>query len=763
MTVTATAIYIKKYLENSLICVAGLGSLKTTADSQPAADGLVIVTARPLSDFEKHTLVAALTTRPYAVQTVQVVYEQDLLLSLQGYGFVQQDGRIDMNPVADSQQTVFTAYRTPYMQLAAPTRFLTGDIRRYDEFVQRAQKTLACMTLQNYKARSFSFEEFSAALLAGAKDYPGFNDTPDMRAYIAQSYWPILTSLVSEGTLKNTKNRLSVVDRNALALPGVKDYDLYQMEQQYLGAHESADSWQEYMDAIAAAGLAAYKTERPLTYRTPAEMQELTAAPLPETGTPSIPQLVSELDELVNTYSINQSTVNFTAFPESGNSKAAVATAMLAPAWNQNLISVDKSGPISTFIEVQVIQWLRQLVGYKCEPTTSAVDMGGVAATGGVMSNTVGLLVARSLVFPASRKSGLTAETKKPFLLVAEKTLEHYSHKAAFWWLGLGEDNVIPVKAKGYDFDINDLKQKIKKYHSGSNVIVAVMCMAGDSRTMAIQNIGEVYAETSKHGIWLHVDACQGGVGLFSKRKEELCGEYRLADSISIDPHKGLGVPYSSSFCLFKDQRALSAIAKSTDITIAKGTYDIGQVTPFLGSRPFDTVKVWSLLKFHGLDGLTKNIDHRIAVTKKWAQLLNESTYFTALHNPTLTAVSFSIDPRKADLGDISDAELGMLNKQLHDRCYQEGWLVVHCFDLIDFENRLGLPEAVPLRVLGTNFGNALLDENHLPKMIAHMEHQMAAILEEYVAAQPAVQAEPEEVTATNVTPATALDPVLEN
>ena len=108
---------------------------------------------------------------------------------------------------------------------------------------------------------------------------------------------------------------------------------------------------------------------------------------------------------------------------------------------------------------------------------------------------------------------------------------------------------------------------------------------------------------------------------------------------------------------------------------------------------------------------------------------LNQSTYFIALNDPALTAVSFSVDPRKITGKAIDNASLSKINKELHDRCYKEGWLVIHCFDLIDFENRLGLPEAIPLRVLGTNFGNVLLDESHFPKITAYMERQLEDIL----------------------------------
>jgi L-2,4-diaminobutyrate decarboxylase len=714
---------IEEFFEGQLVCAVRAGMDMSV---------VIIVTSLPIIPEKEREFYVALQTVSLAAPRIEIVYQEDLKMSLNGYGFIKRDGCILTEQISPSKKNVFNAYRQMLAYFGAPSQLMCGSKNDYKAFVRRAQMTAVSIVVTTCKDHVFELSGFSQKLINNGNGFLNLSDTKASETYIKQSYWPIIVRLGETASLMKDNNTFRVLNADAFELPYVKDYQHVSLEEQYLGAHESTDSWNEFMHQIASAGLQAYQTERPLDYQTPNELKSHVDTTLPVQGMASVDALIDDMSKLVNQYSINQSTVNFMAFPESGNSKAAVAASMLVPLWNQNLISVDKSAPIGTFIEVQVIEWLRQIVGYDCAPTVSAENIGGVATTGGVMSNTVGLLVARSLVFPESRMKGLTGSTKKPFLLIADKTLEHYSHKAAFWWLGLGEANVIPVKSDGFNFDIEDLRSKIAIYNSDDNVVVAVVCMAGDSRTMTVQNIDEIYAETSKHDIWLHIDACQGGVGLFASNRDELCRDYRLADSISIDPHKGLAIPYSSSFCLFKDQGVLQNISKSTDITIAKGSYDIGQVTPFLGSRPFDTLKFWALIKYHGLEGLRQNVDYRIELTKQWAQYLNQSDFFVSLNDPELTAISFSVDPRKLGTRDVDAKQLGAINKELHDRCYKAGWLIVHGFDLIDYENRLGLSEQAPLRVLGTNFGNVLLDKNHFPKIVAYMNAQLQDILRQY-------------------------------
>ena len=716
---------ISAFFTSQFVCAVECGGIGN-------APRLLIITTMPVEPKRQQDfLIAYKAIANASSDKIRFVYSEDLQMSLHGYGFVTKAGKIQVEPVGDDLKNLFTTYREPLIGFANQPRLIVGSSEAFSEYTAMARRTVALIALYNFGTMAFTIEDLVDVLIANSAGYLGLSDTLASRASVHKYYVPILARLNEDSILQVVAGKYSVRDKSIFTTLKLKNFEQYQLEQEYFGVHESLHSWEEYMDQISAAGLKAYQNDRPLNYQTPAELESHISKDIPLLGVESMDSLIGEMSDLVNDYSVHQSTVNFMAFPESGNSKGAVAASMLAPLWNQNLISVDKSAPIATFIEAQVIDWLRQLVGYDRVPMVSALNIGGVATTGGVMSNTVGLLVARSLVYSKSRTEGLTGETRRPWLLIADKTLEHYSHKAAFWWLGLGEDNVVPVKSNGYDFDIDDLEGKIAQYNAGNNAVIAVVAMAGDSRTLTIQHIREIHEITQKHNIWLHVDACQGGVALFSSHRDEICADYKLADSISIDPHKGLAVPYSSSFCLFKDQNALQVITKSTDITIAKGSFDIGQVTPFLGSRPFDTLKLWALLKYHGIVGLAKNVDYRIRLTKEWADYLNASKYFIALHEPKLTAVSFSVDHRKIGLKHADSKMLGTINQQLHDRCYQSGWLVIHRFDLIDFENRLGLNELQPMKVLGTNFGNVLLDNNHFQKIVTYMDSQLDQILSE--------------------------------
>lgn len=306
---------------------------------------------------------------------------------------------------------------------------------------------------------------------------------------------------------------------------------------------------------------------------------------------------------------------------------------------------------IATFVEIQVIQWLRELVGFSITGTypQSALGAGGVMTASGTHANATALLVARCKSFPESRKIGLCSLKIRPILIIPPDSLYHYSHIASFWWLGLGEDNIVHVDvSKDYRIDCDDLDKKLQYYNNGvTSIVVAVICQAGDSRTTTIEDFNKIADLTTKHNVWLHVDACHGGVLLFSETHQKKMAGIERVNSVSIDPHKGLCVPYSSSVVLFRDTDDLAFIGKSTDITIQKGSYDMGQITPFIGSRPFDSLKLWLLINNLGVRGIGNLVDYRYKLAQKWFEKISLSRFFMTLNNVDLNSVVFSVSPNK--------------------------------------------------------------------------------------------------------------------
>lgn len=473
---------------------------------------------------------------------------------------------------------------------------------------------------------------------------------------------------------------------------------------QYLD-NASEHEWQQLFAELMQDSQAFFGSQKPFNpagYRR--NVQQLKQKKIPQSGT-SFEALVADIRANVLPGAIHQHHKAYLAFPDKGSLAPAQYAAMLAAVTNQNLIGEDKSAPTGTYIEMLVITWLRQLIGFAENDffPKNALELGGAFVPGGVMANTVGLLGARQRSLPESKSKGMLALKRTPKIFVAGSTMSHYSHYGASWWLGFGTDNVIEVKCteKG-NMDQADLIRKIEASVAAGEKPVAIIALAGDSRTNTLDDLPGLYTIAQKYDIWLHADACHGGVLAFDNKAVH-GGKHYLSycDSVTMDPHKHLGVPYANSVILFKNAYDLAAIGSSTDITIAYGGNDIGQVTPFLGSRGFDALKLYATIQHYGVTGIRQNIRRRKQITKLWYNLLSQSRVLMPMHQPELFALAFSVRPEGK-----TAAELSRRNLLVHDALHEKGDVIVHNYNMRDYRNALGYGSGTKVRALGSMFGS---------------------------------------------------------
>ena len=185
--------------------------------------------------------------------------------------------------------------------------------------------------------------------------------------------------------------------------------------------------------------------------------------PIPKKGK-NLEDVLAEFQTKVMDGSVNFSSPNFMAFPDCGNSLATMTGHILCAMLNQNLINSTHTSPTATFVEMTVINWLREIVGYNViEHPKGILDVGGINVTGGVSANTIGLLLARENRFPGTISTGIQYDPKK-IKVFLPRGIGHYSIKAALGWMGLGKDNAVEVNiTPGFTIDQKDLVRRIKQ------------------------------------------------------------------------------------------------------------------------------------------------------------------------------------------------------------------------------------------------------------------------------------------------------------
>jgi L-2,4-diaminobutyrate decarboxylase len=462
-------------------------------------------------------------------------------------------------------------------------------------------------------------------------------------------------------------------------------------------------------------------------YRT--NITAICSKPLPVKGRPFY-EVIGDIRRNILPGSIHQHHKNYLAFPDKGSCLSSQYAAMLSDVMNQNLLADDKSAPTGTYVEMRVVSWLRQLIGYTTtqEIPSSALELGGAMVSGGILANAIGLLGARQYACPESKAFGMTAFSKVPKIFVAGSTMNHYSHYGISSWLGFGTNNVIEIACdKNSRMDQADLEQKLRNSLASGELPVAVIAVMGDSRTNTLEDLPGLYDIAQRFNVWLHVDACHGGVLAFDRSvtfKDKHVLSY--SDSITMDPHKHLGVPYSSSLILFKNTQRMADISSSTDITIARGSNDIGQVTPFLGSRAFDALKLYALLEASGVEGIYAMIQKKRKIVRRWHDMLAKSKYFMPLHEPELFAQAFTLRP-----GRMRPEQLSEKNIHLHNRLYRNGEVVVNKFNLRDYRGVLPYGAGNKITCLGSMIGADNYTKKDLEDILAVLEYSAVSILDD--------------------------------
>jgi glutamate/tyrosine decarboxylase-like PLP-dependent enzyme/quercetin dioxygenase-like cupin family protein len=300
-----------------------------------------------------------------------------------------------------------------------------------------------------------------------------------------------------------------------------------------------------------------------------------------------------------------------------------------------------EASPVFSLVEVEVVQKLGELIGWRSDESE------GVAVPGGSAANFMAIHCARHRLQPDYKTKGMLASINPLHVYVSDEA--HYSFKKACAVLGLGTDNLIAVKTDMQGRMLaQDLEQKINRsIESGATPLMAC-ATAGTTVLGAFDPIGQMADVCEKFGVWLHVDGAWGGPILFSQSSRHLLSGVERADSMTFDAHKLLGAPLTCSFFLTRHGQNL---LESNDV--AGGEYlfhagteaiDRGRLSWQCGRRA-DAVNFWTLWKSHGTDGLSAFVDRLLSVKDELVQWILNEPRLELLVQPEFLNVCVRIKP----------------------------------------------------------------------------------------------------------------------
>ncbi len=267
---------------------------------------------------------------------------------------------------------------------------------------------------------------------------------------------------------------------------------------------------------------------------------------------------------------------------------ASIAAELICAGLNNNLLAEELSPGLSD-LERQLCRWFASRLGL---PDSG----GGVLATGGTLSNLMALLVARDRLPEGRGQQGVV-------LCSADA---HVSLLKATRVMGLAADGLqrLPVDDQGC-MQSELLEQALQGLEHEGRPCIAVVATAGTTVRGAVDPLAAIAAICRRSNVWLHVDAAIGGVFALASSTAALMDGIGLADSITLNPQKLLGITKASSLLLLREPSLLgnSFATGLPYMESAVGDHHGGEAG-LQGTRPAEILKLWLGLRQLGEAGI---------------------------------------------------------------------------------------------------------------------------------------------------------------
>ncbi len=379
-----------------------------------------------------------------------------------------------------------------------------------------------------------------------------------------------------------------------------------------------------------------------------AEYAKTLAEPLPEAPG----DWRSLLDSLFDDYvpkSFNTASPGYLAYVPGGGVFHAAVAELIASSVNR-YVGVAAAAPALVQLEMNVIRWFCDILGY---PSSA----GGVLTTGGSMAAFIATVAARKDRLPEKFLDGV---------IYASDQVHHSVEKAASL-AGFAPSNIrmIPTD-EAFRMRTSHLGEVVRQDRAAGLTPFMVVASAGTTNTGAVDDLETIARIAAEENLWFHVDGAYGGFFALTERGRAVLKGLAKADSVTLDPHKALFLPYGTGGLLVKDldtlRRAHSARADyMPPMQEEGGLVDFCEISPEL-SRDFRGLRLWLPIKLFGIEPFRNNLDEKLDLARFATERLREIDDVEIVAEPQLSIVAF----RYRDGRDVE--ELNRINRELIER-----------------------------------------------------------------------------------------------
>lgn len=385
------------------------------------------------------------------------------------------------------------------------------------------------------------------------------------------------------------------------------------------------------------------------------EVARALASPLPRDGAP-IEDLLALLFERAVPKSFNTAGPGYLAYIPGGGLFASALADLIAASVNR-YVGVFAAAPALSQLEADAVAWLAEIVGWP----SGAGGARGILTSGGSLANFSAVVTARREKLPEDFLAGT---------LYASDQVHHSVARAAAL-AGFPANAVRVVESDGgYRLRLDRLAGAIAADRRAGRRPFLVVASAGTTNTGAVDPLRATAELCRSEGLWLHADAAYGGFFMLTEDGRRAMDGLALADSVTLDPHKGMFLPYGTGALLVRDGAALARahsggaepVSYLPEVPEAPDLVDFHELSPEL-SRPFRGLRVWLALKLHGVDAFRRALEEKLALARRLRDGVGAIPGVEIVAEPELSLFAFALAPPGATWGGAAAADHAALDR----------------------------------------------------------------------------------------------------
>lgn len=316
--------------------------------------------------------------------------------------------------------------------------------------------------------------------------------------------------------------------------------------------------------------------------------------------------------------------------------------------------------PGAVRMENMILRWVGEMIGYD-----SKVCQGNISS-GGSYSSLIAMHAAREFLNIRSR------EVEKSVIYLTQQT--HHALTKSLRVIGMREAIYREIAMdENHCMDTEALTQQIEEDLAAGLRPAILIGSAGTTDVGAIDPLDKLADAAEKYGLWFHVDAAYGGFFMLLDEMKKSFSGIERSDSMVIDPHKGLFMPWGTGIVLLREGKKLLQAFNShasylQDLVEDEQEYSPADLSPEL-TKHFRGLRVWLPLQLFGVNSFRIALKEKLLLTEYVYQKLQQIPGIEVGSKPQLTVTVFRYTDWNGDVN--------VFNEKLIKAIQQDGRIFI--------------------------------------------------------------------------------------